>query len=346
MAFKRKESAVQAVDLNTLTPAEVERKIIDAVRKYATRQDNWEKADKNTSFLGKVTGMGIESSNQVDIVMNIERLFLTRMTRRVPIGDGPEFRLEEGELGKLVILDGQDIFSATPGLAVKMLMDHGHMPRDEKYLADVVSFAYVVIIGATWRLNDTLLRNLAKAEKLAEPVERRDAIANLKTLLDQAAEALASLKDPRELERSRREAYAKEKAEFDSVQAEAAQVGEKIKELSSSTDTAALDQLRSKQAELRLRLDSKKLMLRVSEKVAADCGTRASVEEAKIRDASAGLSATAQKIQSLLPSLEAAPCREASRETTSSISESRSYGNGSSGPAVEPEPTPTGSAAI
>jgi len=90
MSFKRKDAVVEASDLRQITASQAERKIIDAVRKYATRQDNWSQADKNTSFLGSVTGMGIESSNQVDIVMNIERLFLTRKTKRVPVNGGPE----------------------------------------------------------------------------------------------------------------------------------------------------------------------------------------------------------------------------------------------------------------
>ena len=341
MAFKRRENAVQAVDLNTLTPADVERKIIDAVRRYATRQDNWEKADKNTSFLGSVTGMGIESSNQVDIVMNIERLFLTRKTKRVPIAGGSEFRLEDGELGKLVILDGQDIFSATPGLAVKMLMDCGHMPRDERYLEDVVSFAYVVVIGATHRLNDTLLKTLVKAQKLETSAERRDASANLRALLVQAREALPGLDDSRELLRARREAFQKERSEFDAIQAEATTVGEKIKVLSSSTETAELEQLRSKQAELRLRLDSKKLMLRVTEKVAADCGSRSPVEESKVRTASALLRSTIEKVEAVLNGYLEAPCAD-SRETTSSTSETLSVVSIS---AATAEPTPTGSPA-
>ena len=346
MSFKRKESAVQAVDLHTLTPADVERRIIDAVRKYATRQDHWSTADKNTSFLGSVTGMGIESSNQVDIVMNIERLFLTRKTKRVPINGGPEFRLEDGELGKLVILDGQDIFSATPGLAVKMLMDYGHMPKDERYLVDVVSFAYVVVIGATYRHNDLLLKTLSKAERAQDTASRRDAAANLRALVEQAKEALASLSDPRELARVRREAFDKEKAEFDAVQREAAQIAEKIKELSASPEAATLDSLRSKQAELRLRLDSKRLMLRVTEKVASECGVRSAIEEAKVRDAAAVLSATVERVQASLPPLEDHACPEAIPETTSSTSESPSDESVSTGSAVLADPTPTGSPAI
>ena len=150
MAFKRNETVVEAMDLNDHSrPEDAERRIIDGrSKKYATHQDNWAKADKNTPFLGRIIGMGIESANLVDITMSIERQFLTRKTKRVPVDqDGSVFRLEDGELGKLVILEGQDTYAATPALAIKMLMDLGHMKRDEKYLEDVVSFAYVVVVG-------------------------------------------------------------------------------------------------------------------------------------------------------------------------------------------------------
>ena len=85
MAFKRTETAVEPMDLARASPAVVERRIIDGVRRYATHQDNWAKADKNTPFLGQITGMGIESANLVDITMSIERQFLTRKTKRVPV---------------------------------------------------------------------------------------------------------------------------------------------------------------------------------------------------------------------------------------------------------------------
>ena len=83
MAFTRSATTVQPVELSTLSPSEVERRIIQGVRRFATRQDNWASADKNTPFLGTITGMGIESANLVDITMFIERQFLTRKTKRV-----------------------------------------------------------------------------------------------------------------------------------------------------------------------------------------------------------------------------------------------------------------------
>ena len=56
---------------------------IAGVKKYATHEANWSKADGNTSYLGHIIGMGIESSNLADITMSIERQFLTRKTKRV-----------------------------------------------------------------------------------------------------------------------------------------------------------------------------------------------------------------------------------------------------------------------
>src|SRR5207245_2414120 len=109
MAFKRKESVVEATDLNAISPEEAEKRIIAGVKKYATNEPNWSTADANTPYLGSIIGMGIESSNLADITMSIERQFLTKKTKRVPLNaDGSEFKLEDGELGKLRILDGQD----------------------------------------------------------------------------------------------------------------------------------------------------------------------------------------------------------------------------------------------
>src|SRR5207248_302905 len=121
MAFKRKETVVEATDLNTISADEAEKRIIAGVKKYATNEANFSAADANTPYLGHIIGMGIESSNLADITMSIERQFLTKMTTRVPVTDGSaDFRLEAGELGKLRILDGQDALAATPGLSLKM----------------------------------------------------------------------------------------------------------------------------------------------------------------------------------------------------------------------------------
>src|SRR2546428_89493 len=67
MAFKRKETVIEAIDLNTITPEDAERRIIDGVKKYATNEQNWSKADANTPYLGHIIGMGIESSNLANL---------------------------------------------------------------------------------------------------------------------------------------------------------------------------------------------------------------------------------------------------------------------------------------
>jgi hypothetical protein len=187
MAFMRKQATVEAVDLNTITPKDAETRIIAGVKKYATNEANFAKADGNTPYLGSIIGMGIESSNLADITMSIERQFLTKMTVKTPVSeDSSEFKLTAGELGKLRILDGQDALAATPGLSVKMLMDNGHMKADAAYLDTVVSFAYIMACGDGWKMADALKKMAAKAEKLAG-AERSEAVANLRTLSQQAS---------------------------------------------------------------------------------------------------------------------------------------------------------------
>ena len=165
MAFMRKQAVIEATDLNTITPQDTETRIAAGVKKYATNEATYAKADGNTPYLGHI--VGIESSNLADITMSIERQFLTKMTTKTPLAEGSaEYRLTPGELGKLRILDGQDALAATPGLSVKMLMDLGHMPRNEAYLQNVMSFAYVMAVGDGWKMADALKKMTAKAEKL------------------------------------------------------------------------------------------------------------------------------------------------------------------------------------
>jgi hypothetical protein len=132
MAFMRKQAVIEATDITTISPKKTEKKITAGVKKYATNEANYAKADGNTPYLGHIVGMGIESSNLADITMSIERQFLTKLTTKVPVSEGSgDYKLVPGELGKLRILDGQDALAATPGLSVKMLMDLGHMPKNE-----------------------------------------------------------------------------------------------------------------------------------------------------------------------------------------------------------------------
>jgi hypothetical protein len=286
VAFKRTETAIEPLDLTSATPAQVERLILDSVRKFATNQGNWEKADKNTPFLGHLIGMGIESANLVDITMAIERQFLTRKTRRVPVSeDASAFRLEDGDgtPGKLLILEGQDAYAATPGLAVQMLMDLGHMPPNSTYLEDVVSFPYVVVVGEGYRLYDTIRKHLGKIERIEDPGNRAEAISNLKALYDQAREYAATVQDQAALAESRHAAFEREKAQVTALEGELAKVTAELEQATSSSRNSEIEQLRARQVALRLRLNTSRLKLRVAEEVASHSGLRNLVEEAKVQ---------------------------------------------------------------
>lgn len=282
MAFMRKQATVEAVDLNTITPKDAETKIVAGVKKYATNEANFAKADGNTPYLGSIIGMGIESSNLADITMSIERQFLTKMTVKTPIAEGSsEFKLTAGELGKLRILDGQDALAATPGLSVKMLMDNGHMNADAAYLDTVVSFAYIMACGDGWKMADALKKMAAKAEKLAG-AERAEAAANLKTLSAQASEYDATLADAAKLAASKQKTFLNDKAAYDALNTELNVTLEKVKGLSAGGDAAALAKLRTEEAEIRTRLKMSAAKLRVSQEVAEAAGKRRPVDQQKV----------------------------------------------------------------
>jgi hypothetical protein len=295
MAFKRKETVIEATDLNTISADEAEKRIIAGVKKYATNEANFSAADANTPYLGSIMGMGIESSNLADITMSIERQFLTKMTKRVPTNaDGSEFKLEAGELGKLRILDGQDALAATPGLSVKMLMDNGHMPADANYLKKVVSFAYITTVGEGYKLNDALKKMTDKVSKLAG-AEKDEAAANLKSMSDSAKAYLEQLADASKLAASRQKTYTSDKAGYDALNKELGVVADKLKGLSASGDPAQIASLRAEEAEIRTRLKMSAAKLRVSEEVARQAGSRSSVEEEKVAKIKALLSETIAK---------------------------------------------------
>lgn len=299
MAFKRKESTVEAVDLNTITPQEAEKRIIAGVKKYATNEANYAKADANTPYLGHIVGMGIESSNLADITMSIERQFLTRMTRRVPAAEGShEFKLEEGELGKLRILEGQDALAATPGLSVKMLMDAGHMRKDDAYLQGVVSFAYISSLGDGWRMNDALKKMVAKAEKL-QGAERSEAIVNVKTLAAQAKAYEEQLADPAKLAAAKQKTYHTDQAAFDALSGELKVTQDKLKGFTASGDAAKVAQLSAEEAEIKTRLKMASAKLNVSREVAQAAGTRKPVEQQKVEELRAALRQTVAEAERL-----------------------------------------------
>lgn len=282
MAFMRKQATVEAIDLNTITPEDAEKRIIAGVKKYATNEANYAAADANTPYLGHIVGMGIESSNLADITMSIERQFLTKMTTKTPVAEGSsEFKLTAGELGKLRILDGQDALAATAGLSVKMLMDNGHMPQNAAYLEKVVSFAYVMACGDGWKMADALKKMTAKAEKL-EGAERSEAVANLKALAAQAKEYDGLLSDPAKLAASKSKAYQNDKAGYDALTNELNLTLDKIKGVSAGGDAAALAKLRTEEAEIRTRLKMSAAKLRVSQEVAEAAGKRRAIEETKV----------------------------------------------------------------
>jgi hypothetical protein len=233
--------------------------------------------------------MGIESSNLADITMSIERQFLSKRTKRVALPDGTA-RLEEGDLGPLRILSGQDATAATPGLAVKMLMEHGHMKTDEAYLKGVVSFGHIIAVGDGYRLNDSVQKVLSKAE-----AGGGDASANLKALGEQARSYAALLADPEALARARREAFEKEKAQIEELRKELDAANRGLKELEAQPNEQAMVTLRSKQAELNTRHKAAAARLRVAEEVARGVAKRGPAEQERIEKVRQALLESASK---------------------------------------------------
>ena len=298
MAFKRKETIIEAIDLNTITPEDAESRIIAGVKKYATNEPNWSKADANTPYLGHIIGMGIESANLADITMSIERQFLTKKTRRVPIDGTNDFRLEDGELGKLRILDGQDATAATPGLSVKMLMDLGHMPKNESYLSKVVGFAYISSVGEGYRLNESIKKLMNRIDKLADS-EKAEAIQNLKTMISQAKTYLSDISDPKRFADSKRKAYEADKAAHDNLTQELSLLQDKIKGLSSSNDHEKVSALNAELAELKTRLKMSSDKLRVSSEIASCAARRSPIEEAKVLEITSLISSTVSQAEKI-----------------------------------------------
>ncbi len=299
MAFMRKQAVIEATDINTLPPDEVEKRITAGVKKYATNEANFAQADGNTPYLGQIIGMGIESSNLADITMSIERQFLTKLTTKIPVTDGSaEYKLAPGELGKLRILDGQDALAATPGLSVKMLMDLGHMPSSASYLDKVVSFAYIMACGDGWKMADALKKMTAKAEKLVG-TERADAIANVKALAAQARDYDALLADAAKLSAAKQKTYLNDKASCDALDNELNVVLDKIKGHASGGDAAAIAKLRTEEAEVRTRLKMSAAKLRVSKDVAEAAGRRRPIEEQKVAEVRKALQEAVSAAQTL-----------------------------------------------
>ncbi|MFA6317540.1 MAG: hypothetical protein WC943_08985, partial [Elusimicrobiota bacterium] len=284
MAFKRKETTVEAVDLNAITPDDAEKRIIAGVKKYATNEANWSKADRNTPYLGHLIGMGIESANLADITMSIERQFLTRKTKKVPVGGSDtEFTLEDGELGKLRILEGQDAVMATPGITLQKLMELGHMPANASYLEGVASFATIVTAGAGHRLNDALRKTLARFEKATGP-EKNEARTNLESLIKQASDYEALLGDPPALAASKAKDFQTDTSSLQALANELTIVNEKLKGVTSGDDPSRSASLRGEEAQIRTRIRMMRQKLTVSEETARGAGTRKAVDTAKFQE--------------------------------------------------------------
>ncbi|MBI4676991.1 MAG: hypothetical protein HY748_05355 [Elusimicrobia bacterium] len=299
MAFKRKEAVVEAVDLNSITPQDAEKRIILGVKKYATNEANWSRADRNTPYLGHVIGMGIESANLADITMSIERQFLTRKTKKVPVaGSETEFTLEDGELGKLRILEGQDSVMATPGLTLQKLMELGHMPADLAYLEGVASFATSVTVGAGYRLNDALLKTISRFRVLTGP-ERAQAKANLESLSTQAKDYETLIGDPAALAASKANDFETDKASLTALNNELAIVNEKLKGVTSD-DPSRTASLRSEETQIRTRLRMMLQKLTVSEEAVRGAGARKAVDQAKYDEVAQILAKTVRQAQDCL----------------------------------------------
>lgn len=253
MGFKRKRTRIEAAPLESLRAPDIERRIIDGVRRYSTHEENWANADRNTPFLGRIIGMGIESSNLADITLSIERQFLTRLTKCVELHDG-EVGLAAGDIGPLRILSGQDATMSTPGLAIRVLSQLGHMPPDEEYQVDVISFAYIVAIGEAYRLEE---RIRGEADSGASD--------NLATLAELGRETAALLADPIALAERRRETAQRLQAQHDKLNESADRVRQEMEIASGNGDPERLARLQSEQAEIntRLRLEAQQLRVAV-----------------------------------------------------------------------------------
>jgi len=280
MAFARKTVEVKAVLFDELTAPQVEKMIIEGVKKYATKTETWSKATKNTPFLGTVIGMGIESANLVDVTMSIERQFLTRKTKKVLVNaETNEYKLEDGEIGKLVIPEGHDALVATPGLGVKMLMESGHLKMDQDYLRDVVSFAYTVVVGEGCRINESIQRFVGRLERAPDEATKKDWLGSLHEQTAAARRYLETVKDPARLAEERKKTYLAEKERFDALSAEIAAAAADVEK---ATDDMDRSSRKNKLAALKLRSNKMKLFLRVSEMVAKDCGQRSPTESEEV----------------------------------------------------------------
>ena len=164
-------------------------------------------------------------------------------------------------------------------------MDLGHMQRDEKYLEDVVSFAYVVVVGEAYRLNETVRQDPAQA-RLGQRAGGAGGDPRQPQGAGRAGPRVrrVTLRSGRRGEGSAGGLRAESATIVAGVEKQLAVVSEKLKQVALSDDTGATDKLRAEQTALRLRLNTNRLRLRVAEEVAKHPGARIPVEERKVRD--------------------------------------------------------------
>lgn len=266
MSFaRRKKNKIEPVSLATLTPAETEAKIIAGVKRFAINADVWSTADANTPFLGQTIGMGIESANLVDITMTMEKLFLVETS--------------DGESQSLVIRDGEDTFAATPGLAGRMLMDAGHMTRDDDYLNGVISFANIVVLGEGYRLNQQLCRSHQLWAKEDSPTTKSQMKDNIQDLLAQVDQFITISMDPERLASSRKSRLAEEQKIQDALQSESQELHNQLAKAEAEDDASTATEVRGKIGPLKVRLNKSEMTLRVSKRVAEETGRRRPVED-------------------------------------------------------------------
>ena len=265
MSFRKPAALPQPVDLSSLSPEEAEKRILLGVRRFAADEARWASADRNTPFLGHAIGMGIESSNLADIAMSMERQFLTAQ-------------------GPLRIRDGEDAAAATPGLAVKMLMDLGHMPRSEAYLEGVASFACLNLLADGHRLDASLRKAADRLDGWGDAPGREDALANLRALSERAQAYRALAADPAAFASDRRRLLDRERAATSALAQEMALLDRKIEGALEVRDPDRAAALRSQRAEVATRMRMTEERLRLAEEEALDARRRKAVEEAKVRE--------------------------------------------------------------
>ena len=286
MSFaRRRKNTVEATSLAQLTAKEAEAKIIAGVKRFAINQDVWQEANGNTPFLGQTIGMGIESANMVDVTMTIEKLFLTE---------------KNGSPEKLMINDGEDTFAATPGLAVKMLMEGGHLKSDDEYLHEIVSFANIVVIGEGYRLDQQAQRGYEQWQQESDAATKSHLKEKVVAVVDEIGEFIEISADSERLTASRASRLQEEQAIHDELKAKIVDLEARIATAETAGDETATNELRGQVGPLKVRFNKAEMALRIAKRVAAETSQRKPVEENAFAVLQAKLAATVADIRTNL----------------------------------------------